>query len=80
MSEDEVKARIAGISALIDAMRACWPSLVDELRAREAELITQLIAQDNPETRGRIKQLRDVIDLPSLLRSEQDGLTAGLAE
>jgi hypothetical protein len=54
--------------------------VVTELRTREAELITQLIAQDNPETRGRIKQLRDVIDLPSLLRSEQEGLTAGLAE
>jgi len=76
----EVQERIARISALIDAMRMCWPSVVTELREREAELITQLIAQDNPETRGRIKQLRDVIDLPSLLRSEQEGLTAGLSE
>ncbi|NOV28019.1 hypothetical protein E5S69_31530 [Cupriavidus necator] len=80
MTEDDVKARIAHISSLIDSMRACWPGLVAELKARESDLITQLIAQDNPETRGRIKQLRDVIDLPSLLRSEQDGLTAGLAE
>jgi hypothetical protein len=77
---DEVKARIEQISALIDAMRTCWPAVVAELRARESDLITQLIAQDNPETRGRIKQLRDVIDLPSLLRSEQDGLTAALSE
>lgn len=76
----EVEARIAHISALIDSMRACWPSIVEELRAREADLITQLVAQDNPETRGRIKQLRDVIDLPYLLRSEQEGLTAGLSE
>lgn len=76
----EVQERIARISLLIDSMRTCWPSIVEELRTREAELITQLIAQDNPETRGRIKQLRDVIDLPSLLRSEQDGLTAALSE
>lgn len=57
-----------------------WPFLAAELRAKRDALVQQLIGKDNEETRGRIKALQDVLNLPETLSQEREGINAGLAD
>lgn len=72
--------RISQITRTLDAIRSGWPLLADEIDARLAELTEQLINNDNEQTRGQIKALRWVKDLPVSLAQERDGMSAALAE
>lgn len=64
------------------ALAACsvWPRLVVEIELRIADLTNKLIAKDDEQTRGAIKELRTLIDLPETLRYERDHLAAALSE
>lgn len=57
-----------------------WPFFAAEVSRRIESLTLDLIAQNNEETRGRIKGLRDVLDMPASLASERDGISAALAQ
>lgn len=80
MTRDEIETRLGQISAVIDAMRGAWPVVSREIEARRQDLIGNLITQDNEQERGAIKELRNVLDLPSTLQQEREALAAALSE
>lgn len=57
-----------------------WDCVLAEVKSRIEELTRQLITQNNDETRGRIKALQDLLDLPVALQQEREGLTAALSD
>ena len=68
--------RIEQIDAMLQAIRPGWPFLMAEVQARIADETERLIAQNNEETRGRIKALRDLMTLPETLEAERAGILA----
>lgn len=73
-----LEERLIQINALLPALQ--HPALAAMLTARIAELTNKLIAQDNEQTRGAIKELRALLNLPDTLQHERDGITAGFSE
>jgi hypothetical protein len=68
--------RVEQINGLIPALQA--PALVAHV-SNEIRLLTdRLVRADDEQTRGRIKALRDLINLPEALRAERDGIAAEL--
>lgn len=59
---------------LLEAMRVAWPFLLPVLIERRDEKTQALINAENPETRGHIKALQGLIDLPNEVKTELDGL------
>lgn len=68
--------RIEEIDAALQAIRPGWPFLLAELQARIGDETERLITQNNEETRGRIKALRDLMTLPETLETERAGILA----
>lgn len=68
------------ISQWLESSKTAWPFFAEEIGRRIAEHTADLIGTDNEQTRGRIKALAAVLDLPETLRSECDGIRAGLSE
>lgn len=75
-----IPERIAQITRTLEAIKGGWPLLAEEIDARMAELTEQLINNDNEQTRGQIKALRWVKELPASLQSQGDGMRADLSE
>lgn len=75
-----IEQRIARLEQLLEALRHPWSMFTDELTTRIDDLTLQLINNDNEQTRGRIKALLDVKNMPSTLRYECDSLKAALSE
>lgn len=73
MSPEEELARIG---ALQNGLAAAWPTFSKWIDERMNELLLTLIDSENEQTRGRIKQLRDLKDLPAQLRSMAEALQA----
>lgn len=73
-----VEDRIDQINRLLPVLQS--QAFADHLAGRIAELTNKLIGENNEQTRGAIKELRILIDLPSHLQSELAQLTAGLSE
>lgn len=72
-----LESRLQQINDLLPALMA--PALV-ALIAEETKALTQrLIAENNEETRGRIKALRDLQNMSEALKAERDSITAGLS-
>lgn len=80
MIRQDIEARVASITRFMEAVPALWPVLLTELDAIERDLTEALVTRDCPETRGRIKAIRAIKELPVALQAERDGLTEGLAE
>lgn len=76
----EHEDRINQISAGLERMAHAWPFVAGEIDARAKELIESLVNQDNEQTRGQIKALRWVLNLPSDLATERDGMGAALLD
>lgn len=74
------QARIAEITNCLQAISQGWPFLMTEIQNRINTLTLQLISQDNEQTRGRIKQLRDLQDFPETLEQERKGIMSALSE
>jgi len=68
--------RIDEIDTALQAIRPGWPFFMAQLQARIADETERLITQNNEETRGRIKALRELMDLPETLEGERVGLLA----
>lgn len=68
--------RIEQIDAILKVIQSGWPFLLAEVQARIADETERLITQNNEETRGRIKALRDLLTLPETLESERAGILA----
>ena len=56
-----------------------WSQVVREIDNRLEGLMVSLISTNNEETRGRIKALRDLRDLPIALQQELDAIKADLS-
>lgn len=72
--------RIDQINQGLEAIRTGWPFFLAVLKEKSADLTLELIGHDNEQTRGRIKQLRELMELPETLHQEREGIRAGLAE
>jgi hypothetical protein len=72
--------RVDEINRTLEAIRNGWPFFMAVLKDKVDGLTLQLIANDDEQTRGRIKQLRELMDLPETLTQERDGISAGLAD
>lgn len=72
--------RLNQIDQALGAIQNGWPFLLAEINERIDSLTQSLIAQDNEQTRGRIKALRDLKELPEMLKQERESISAGLAE
>jgi hypothetical protein len=74
------KARVDQINSTLEALRTAWTWLEPVLQEKAQALTVDLIGENNEQTRGRIKQLRELMELPETLASERDGISAGLAD
>lgn len=70
MSDDPIQKRLAEIAEVQSAIMACWPSIKNELNRLRLNLVVELVTANNEETRGRIKQLDDMLELPQRLHQE----------
>lgn len=77
MTPDE---RLGELTNQIQAIQNGWPFFSPLLQERIETLTRQLIQRDDPETRGRIKALQELKELPVTLQLERDGIKTGLAE
>jgi hypothetical protein len=71
--------RIEQIQKTLEAIQNGWPFFLALLQQRVAEMTDELISQDNEQTRGAIKELRRLTELPETLVQERDGIQAALA-
>ena len=70
--------RQAELEIYIGTVAPHWSRVVKEIDDRLEGLVSSLIGQNNEETRGRIKALRDLKDLPSSLSQELEAKKAEL--
>lgn len=70
--------RQAEIEVFLGSIAPHWRIIEREIEERLDGLVIALIAQDCQETRGRIKALRDLKDLPSALTHELNAIKAEL--
>lgn len=62
--------RLAEIMVLQGALSSCWTPLEKHLQALKNDYLTRLVAENNDETRGRIKELNDLLELPERLQQD----------
>lgn len=74
------KERLEYIADFLARTKTAWPLIAAEIDTRVAELTEQLISQDNEQTRGRIKALVAMKELPETLHQEFEGMRAALSE
>jgi hypothetical protein len=72
--------RLEHLNRVLSAMQSSWAPIAEEIGNRIGDYTASLIAENNEETRGRIKALRDLLNLPDALLSERDGIKSGLSE
>ena len=77
---DEIRGRIAQITQFQEVTNLGWPFFCAELDRIERELVERLITQESEATRGQIKLLRQIKELPETLQAEREGITQGLPE
>lgn len=71
---------ITRINKTLEAIQNGWPFFLAELNRQITEKTEALINNDNEQTRGAIKALRMLKELPETLIHERDGWAAALAE
>jgi hypothetical protein len=76
----DLKTRANEISQAIEAMHGAWPFLLREIQRLKAEKLPDLIAKDDEQLRGRIKQLQELEELPLQLRRELEDINAALSD
>jgi hypothetical protein len=62
--------RLAELAMLSQGLSAAWPTLSQWLIERKDRFTQDLVNSDNAETRGRIKELAEILELPERLRNE----------
>lgn len=72
--------RLGQLNETLAAIGPAWPHIARFLKQRAEEMTESLISADNEQTRGRIKQLRELLNLPETLQQERDGIQRGLAD
>lgn len=77
---DVAKDRLAEIAPLQQALDAVWLTLKPHLERRRRKLVEELVYCEGEATRGRIKELDDLLALPEQLQQEAQSLTAAPQE
>lgn len=72
--------RLGELEQQLRAIEGGWPTIAALLQERIEALTTRLISGNDEETRGRIKALIELQQLPVTLQQERDGISAGLAD
>ncbi len=80
MIEQTPEARVAEISSFLSQYSGPWAFFAVELGRQIETYTADLIGTDNEQTRGRIKALMWVMELPNTLHAEREGISAGLSE
>lgn len=70
--------RISQLERFIGSVSPNWDQVAREIDGQIDGLVLSLIAQNNEETRGKIKALRDLRDLPIAMKQELDAIKAEL--
>jgi hypothetical protein len=76
----EAEERLALLQRQIQAIQNGWPFFLALLQERIEKHTAALVNKNDEETRGRIKALQELKELPVTLQQERDGIRAGLAE
>lgn len=74
------EARLNHINQTMNAIQTGWHFLLAEIELRIEAKTESLISQNNEETRGAIKALRDLRNLPEALQHEREALIAALSD
>jgi hypothetical protein len=72
--------RITEIQKTLEAIQNGWPFFLAVVNQRIADMTEQLINNDNEQTRGAIKEMRRLTELPANLRQEMSSISAALAD
>lgn len=72
--------RITEIQKTLEAIQNGWPFFLAVMNQRIADMTEQLINNDNEQTRGAIKEMRRLTELPANLLQEMSSISAALAD
>lgn len=72
--------RLGELTNQLQAIQNGWPFFSSLLQERIDALTERLIGSNDEQTRGRIKALQELKELPVTLQQERDGIRAGLSE
>ena len=75
----DMQDRQLQIEQFIGSIAPNWQWVTREIDNRLEGLIVSLISTNSEETRGRIKALRDLRDLPTALQQELEAIKADLS-
>lgn len=67
---EAVALRMNQLTQWLPALEQVWPALAPLLEERRMRFVKQLIAADDEQRRGRIKELSDLLELPTRLQAE----------
>jgi hypothetical protein len=76
----DIEQRIAHIGQGLQAMKNSWPFLLGEINARIEALTISLINNNDEQTRGKIKALIAITELPQTLATERESMSTALSE
>lgn len=68
--QEALTQRLDQLNQWLPALETAWPALAPLLEERRMRYVKQLIAADDEQRRGRIKELSDLLELPSRLQQE----------
>lgn len=66
----QIARRVDQLTQWVPALQQAWPALAPLLEERRARYVTRLIATEDEQARGRIKELSDLLELPMRLQRE----------
>ncbi|WP_219116093.1 hypothetical protein [Janthinobacterium sp. UMAB-56] len=79
-TDPTLDARLDCLNTTLAALNGCWPRVALEIQQRIDDKTVQLIGENNEQTRGAIKALRDLLELPAALLHERDHISAALSD
>ncbi len=74
----DCQRRIAEAQTTLNAMQGVWPYICNELQRERLVKMERLVVAEDPELRGRIKQIDDLLQMPQYLRREIENLSGAL--
>lgn len=76
----DINARLDYLDSTLNALESSWPKLAAEIQSRIDRLTLKLISANDDETRGAIKELRDLLSLPESLLYERNHINSELKD
>lgn len=67
---DDRDARLSELGALSQGLSAAWPTLSKWLNERKDKYLRELVEKDSEQTRGRLKELAELLGLPEQVQQE----------